>query len=168
MKNLSTKFAKIDVENDNLEGKQYIFKGERGRGSLMGAIKDKDGNALQSHFVGARGRVDGQDAYCHVTVGELKKELGWWWGLPWGTKGRVMWRVKMIEEEYNETWKNKEWRKKASRSKTLAEGIDYYLGKRVKVRQARAHTHVHVSEASGSGERAAQTGLLRRTCEKQA
>ena len=42
-------------------------------------------------------RVDGMDAYSHLTAKEIKAEEGWWWRLPkW--KHRVWWRTKMIEE----------------------------------------------------------------------
>ena len=105
------KYAKIDVEDDDLDGKTFLVKGERGRKKLFGkgaAVK------AQNHFIGKRGMIDGMDAYTHLTVADIKREEGWWWRLEkW--KHRVWWRVKTLPEEYNETVKNEKWMKSATR-----------------------------------------------------
>jgi hypothetical protein len=133
MKVLGTKFAKIDLENDDLDGKVFLVKGERGRSALKGGLKDKHGEKLVAHTLGARGGVDGQEAISHVTMGEVKAEQGWWWSLPkW--KQRVWWRVKTLPEEYNLTIRNKKWRKEATKGQLLSEGIDYFFGKRIKLK----------------------------------
>eukprot|EP00520_Triparma_pacifica_P001112 CAMPEP_0118645028 /NCGR_PEP_ID=MMETSP0785-20121206/7275_1 /TAXON_ID=91992 /ORGANISM="Bolidomonas pacifica, Strain CCMP 1866" /LENGTH=559 /DNA_ID=CAMNT_0006536869 /DNA_START=133 /DNA_END=1809 /DNA_ORIENTATION=- len=134
MKALSTKFAKIDIENDDLEGKTYLIKGERGRKALFGKKAKDDTGGQQNHFIGgARGMIDGMDAYTHLTVLQIKLEEGWWWRLP-NRKQRLWWRVETLPEEYNKTVKNKEWMKTASKSEKLSEWLDYYLGKRIKLK----------------------------------
>jgi len=80
--------SQIDIENDDLDRKTYLIKGERGRKSLFG----KKVQTQQNHFVGgARGTIDGMDAYTTLTVLEIKREECWWWKLPkW--KQRLWWR----------------------------------------------------------------------------
>jgi hypothetical protein len=119
------------VENDDLDGKTYLIKGERGRKKLFGG---KNTAPMQNHFIGgARGMIDGMDAYTHLTAFEIKLEEGWWWKLP-NRKHRFMWRVETLPDEYNKTVKNKDWMKTASRSQKISEWIDYYLGKRIKLK----------------------------------
>lgn len=116
-----------------------LVKGERGRKSLFGKQKGKKGEViapLQNHMIGRR--VDGMDAYSHVTAVDVKKEEGWWFKLPkW--KQRVWWRVKMIDVELNETINKKSWHEKNKNKKLTVkfpEYIDYYLGKRIKTKYA--------------------------------
>jgi len=125
------KFAKIDLDDDEGLTKTYSNKGERGRKSLTTGLKDKDGKRMVARFDGARGGIS-----YGMTVGEEKAESGWWWMLPMWKKSRVLWRCKMVEEEYSKTYCNKEWRKKnkANLSMMLKEGIDFYFGRRIKLK----------------------------------
>ena len=80
---LGTKYAKIDIDEIG-DGPTMLVKGERGRKAMFGGKKKgKKGEAiapLQNHMVGRR--VDGMDAYSHVTALDVKKEEGWWFTLP--------------------------------------------------------------------------------------
>jgi hypothetical protein len=57
-----SKYATIDIDNDDLDHGTWLVKGERGRKSLIGSIKDDKGKKVVTHQAGARGYIDGQDA----------------------------------------------------------------------------------------------------------
>ena len=128
-KKFTGRYSKIGMKDD-LSGKTFVVKGERGRKALI----TKGASTQNVMKGGPRGYIEGMDAYTTLTMKDIKKEEGWFFKMRPNYWRRAFWRVEMLPSEYEPTIKSYEWKKDQSRGRIFREYIDYFFGLRIKTK----------------------------------